>query len=218
MQGVVHNPRSGPAAGALVLSALALLGAVAVTLVQRRALELAQPVHVARPPRALPLSTSSIRVSRDGPTLAELLQPLLVAAARPVVARFQPSSKDVLTPDAQLVDPGEGVVLRPGEALLDVVVLLTLETRDGEAVIVHAAQAHEAHGGADADGEPEAHVLFVDEQGVLRAADADLCDLAPALLPALEERVVPFPGAKPGARRTFAHTLRLPIPDLKPRR
>lgn len=211
-------PADGPGAWALLACALALLCAVAAALLARRAEELKLPAPVGYQARPLPPSTASVLAQPGGPSLAEALEPVLAAAAQPSLARYYPSAKDVLLPFSDTLAPGEAVPLPRGQALLEIVLLLTVEFQDGQVQVVHALQAHEVHSGPDPDGQPEARLVFADERGVQHATDAEICGIAPALLQALEERVAPFPGARPGERLTLAHTLRLFIPDLKPRR
>jgi hypothetical protein len=209
---------AGPSSSALLACALALLCAVAASLLAKRSLELKLPAPIGYSDRALPPSTESIRAQPGGPTLAQALEPVLAAAALPTTARYYPSAKDVLQPFSDALPPGDEVPLPQGRALLEVVLLLTLEFQDDQVQVVHALQAHELHSGPEPDGKPEARLVFADEGGVQRATDAEICGIAPALLLSLEERVAKFPGQREGERRTLAHTLRLYIPDLKPRR
>lgn len=209
---------SGASASALAACALLLLCAVAAALLARRALELKLPAPVGYFPRALPPSTESIRARPGGPSLAQVLEPVLEAAAQPALARYYPSAKDVLLPFSEALAPGEALPLPRGQAVLEIVLLVTVELQDEQVEVVHVLQAHELHSGPDPDGQPEARLVFADEAGLQHAVDAEICGIAPALLQALEDRVAPFPGARAGERLTLAHTLRLLIADLKPRR
>lgn len=198
---------------ALLLCALALLAAVGAALLARRAHQLSLPAPSALHPRALPPGTETLRDSSG--TLALALEPVLRRAAEPCLGRFSPSAKDVLLPFAEPVPAGEPVP-EPGRAQLEIDLLVTLEFAGGRATVAHAEQAHEGHGGPGTDGQPEAHLKFRDEEGRPFVVEADICEIARCLLPAFDEQAVPF-AAEPG-RRKLVHALRLPLPDLAPKR
>lgn len=209
---------TGQSAFALLVCALALLCAVAAVLLVRRTIELQKPAPVGHVHRPLPPSTASVQTRPGGPTLAQALEPVLTAAARPAAAHYRSSAKDVLLPFSEILEGDEVIPLPPGQAVLEIVLLVTVEFEDDQVQVVHVAQAHEVHSGPEPDGEPEARLVFTDEKLVQHAVEADICEIVPLLLPALEETTVSYPGARAGERRTLAHTLRLLIPDLKPRR